>query len=354
MRKTNGNKPAAMKNLQLSILDQSIVRHGETARDAVQETISTVKLAEELGYTRFWISEHHNSTFIAGSTPEVLMVKLADVTSHIRIGSGGIMLPNHSALKVAENFRMLETLFPGRIDLGMGRAPGTDRITSTFLNPSNTFSEQSYLLQLEHLQRFFDDSAATSHGPLLAVPQASGAPQQWILSSSGGSSSIAAKFGLGLAVAKFINGDVTPEVAERYRREFMPSEYFPQPHVLMTISVYCGETEAIAAEMRHYADYVLLQFERGKFDQFGDYKTISEYRFSDAEKERIRYNSGRMISGTPESVKEQLLALAEQFGVDEIIVSCMSGRADLRRRSFELLAEVFDLPARLPSEHASL
>ena len=143
-----------MSKLKLGILDQSIVTQGKTAIDAVEETIATVKLGEKLGFNRFWVSEHHNSSFIAGSTPEVLMVKLADETKHIRIGSGGIMLPNHSALKVAENFRMLETLFPGRLDLGIGRAPGGDRITAALLNPSNDFSEQSYLQQLEYLQHF--------------------------------------------------------------------------------------------------------------------------------------------------------------------------------------------------------
>ena len=190
------------RKLKLGILDQSIVREGSTARDAVQETIETVKLAEQLGYTRFWISEHHNASSIAGSTPEVLLVKLADETNHIRIGSGGIMLPNHSALKVAENFRMLETLFPGRIDLGMGRAPGSDQLTARILNPANDFSEESYLLQLTHLQHYFSDTAGTQYGPLLAVPQAETVPVQWILSSSGGSSAIAARFGMGLAIAK--------------------------------------------------------------------------------------------------------------------------------------------------------
>src|SRR5215210_2833378 len=145
------------RKIKLSILDQSIVREGSTARDAIEETIATAKLAEALGYERFWVSEHHNAASIAGSAPEVLMVKLADETENIRIGSGGIMLPNHSALKVAENFRMLETLFPGRIDLGMGRAPGSDRITASVLNPANDFSEESYLRQLSHLQSFFQD-----------------------------------------------------------------------------------------------------------------------------------------------------------------------------------------------------
>src|ERR1700742_3532939 len=135
------------KNIRLSVLDQSPVRKGVTAEQAVRETVELAKYTEQLGYTRFWISEHHNTGSLAGSTPEVLLAYIASQTKSMRIGSGGIMMPNHSSLKVAENFRMLETLFPGRIDLGMGRAPGTDRITSSLLNPSNTFSEESYLQQ---------------------------------------------------------------------------------------------------------------------------------------------------------------------------------------------------------------
>src|SRR5476649_1435328 len=172
------------KNIRLSVLDQSPVRKGATAEQAVRETIALAKYSDQLGYTRFWVSEHHNTGSLAGSTPEVLLAYLGSQTKNIRIGSGGVMMPNHSALKVAENFRMLETLFPGRIDLGMGRAPGGDRITASLLNPSNDFSESSYLRQLEHLQHFFRDSAGTQRGPILAVPQASTIPLQWILSSS--------------------------------------------------------------------------------------------------------------------------------------------------------------------------
>ena len=152
--------------LRISILDQSIVPKGSTASEAIANTIRLVKLAETSGYHRFWVSEHHNSTMIAGSAPELLMVRLASETHTIRIGSGGIMLPNHSALKVAENFRLLETMYPGRIDLGMGRAPGGDRITASLLNPSNQFSEESYLQQLEYLQAFFHDEASSQYGPL--------------------------------------------------------------------------------------------------------------------------------------------------------------------------------------------
>lgn len=330
-----------MGNLKLGILDQSIVTRNKTAKQALDETIATAKLAERLGYHRFWVSEHHNSSFIAGSAPEILMVKLADVTTRIRIGSGGVMLPNHSAYKVAENFRLLETLFPGRIDLGMGRAPGGDRISASLLNPSNDFSEERYLTQLEHLQHFFNDTAATQHGPVLAVPQAATIPGQWILSSSGGSSRIAARFGLGLAVAKFINGFVTPDTVETYRKHFTPSPQFPRPQALLSVAVLCGETEETAADMRKFLDFVYLQFEKGNFNDFGDETYIRNYHFSAHELERVRYNSGRVISGTKDRVKEQLTRLADEFGVDEIIVTTMSPDVEKRRRSFELLAEAF-------------
>lgn len=332
-----------MKTIKLGILDQSIVHHGKTAKDAFNETIATVKFAEELGYNRFWVSEHHNSTFIAGSAPEVLMARLASVTQNIRIGSGGVMLPNHSTLKVAENFRLLETLFPGRIDLGMGRAPGSDRITASLLNPSNTFSEESYLKQLDHLQHFFTNSAATTYGPLLAVPQCQTIPEQWILSSSGGSGAKAARFGLGLAVARFINGFAGPEIVQNYRKNFKSNAQASQPKVLLSITALCADTEQQALQMRKYLDFVLLQFEQGKFDGFGDVETINKYKFSPSELERIRNNSGRVVSGTKEQVKEQLTKLANAFEVDEIVVSAMANNSAARKRSFELLAKAFEL-----------
>src|SRR5450432_4921741 len=209
--------------VRFSILDQSIVPKGSTAFQAIANTIQLVKQAEDSGLHRFWVSEHHNSAMIAGSAPELLMVRLASETRTIRIGSGGIMLPNHSALKVAENFRLLETMYPGRIDLGMGRAPGGDRITASLLNPSNNFSEESYLQQLEYLQAFFHDEASSQYGPLLAIPQSVSVPEPWILSSSGGSAAIAAKFGMGLAVARFINGFAGKEIVDAYKKNFKPS-----------------------------------------------------------------------------------------------------------------------------------
>lgn len=340
--------------LKLSILDQSIVRKSGTASQAIAETVATAILADRLGFSRFWVSEHHNSTMIAGSVPELLMVKLADETEHIRIGSGGIMLPNHSALKVAENFRMLETLFPGRIDLGMGRAPGSDRITASLLNPSNTFSEESYIQQLEHLQAFFKDEAGTKYGPMLAVPQSPTIPEQWILSSSGGSSAIAAQFGLGLAVAKFINGSASPEIVELYRKKFQPSNSFPEPHAILAIQVLCADTAEKAAAMRKMADYVLLQFEKGNFVPIGTFNEIKDYEFSAMELDRIYANRGRVVSGTASQVKAELTKLADDFNIDEIIVSCMAFSAEDRKRSFELLAETFELKGTISHQHAAM
>ena len=331
------------KKIRLSILDQSIVRKGWTAQRAIEETVATARFADQNGFSRFWVSEHHNSTMIAGSAPELLMVKLADETARIRIGSGGIMLPNHSALKVAENFRMLETLFPGRIDLGMGRAPGGDRITASLLNPSNTFSEESYLEQLQHLQAFFTDEANTQYGPVYAVPQAATIPQQWILSSSGGSSAIAAAFGAGLAIAKFINGNVSTAIVEQYRSAFRPSSTFAKPQALLAVQVLCADTSEKAAELRKLSDYILLQFEKGIFEPVAGYDEIKNLTFSAQELERIAANTGRIVSGTQEEVKDQLTRLANDFDIDEIMVSSMTFLPEDRTRSFELLAEAFDL-----------
>jgi luciferase family oxidoreductase group 1 len=335
------------RKLKLSILDQSIVRKGGTAAQAIAETIETAKLAERLGYNRFWVSEHHNSTLIAGSAPEVLMVRLGDETREIRIGSGGIMLPNHSALKVAENFRLLETLFPGRIDLGIGRAPGGDRITAAMLNPSNTFSEESYLQQLDHLQAFLRDEAATQYGPLLAVPQSPGIPEQWILSSSpGGSSLLAAKYGMGLVIARFINGNAGNEIAKQYRQNFKPSVEMEAPTAMLAIAVLCADDEAKAMQLRKLSDYNLLKFEQGRFEPTGSAEELDDYIFSEDELMRIRNNRGRIVSGTPEQVKKELEALASEFDVDEIVVTTMTYSHEDRLRSFTLLAEAFELECR--------
>lgn len=335
--------------IKLSVLDQSLIPKGGDAREAIHNTVETAQLAERLGYTRFWVSEHHNMASVAGSSPEVLLVKIGDATERIRIGSGGIMLPNHSTLKVAENFRLLEALFPGRIDLGIGRAPGGDRITAHLLNPSNTFSEDSYTEQLDYLQHFFKDEAATQYGRILAVPQVDTAPAQWMLSSTGGSSKIAAKYGMGLAVARFINGNAQPETVQIYKTNFVPSELFPEPQAALSLVVLCAETEEKALQLRKSVEYQIIQMEKGIFEGISHYDLIKDYEFTPMELQRIAASQGRFVAGTPHQVKQQLTRLAEDFGVDEIIVVTWVARQEDRVRSLELLAEAFELAPELSS-----
>ncbi|WP_205711173.1 MsnO8 family LLM class oxidoreductase [Hymenobacter sp. HDW8] len=193
--------------LRLSVLDQSPVRQGGTARQALEETIQLARLTDQLGYTRFWVSEHHNTGTLAGSAPEVLLGRLGAETQHIRLGSGGVMLPHYSALKVAENFRLLETLYPGRIDLGIGRAPGTDRLTAHVLNPQNTFRDEDFVDQLMDLRGFLRDEVVpnTVHEKVKAAPFATTMPELWLLSSSGQSGLFAAHLGASFSFAHFIN-----------------------------------------------------------------------------------------------------------------------------------------------------
>src|SRR5476649_1148874 len=232
-------------NIRLSILDQSPIRKGVDAEQAVKETIALAKHTDALGYTRFWVSEHHNTGSLAGSTPEVLIAHLAGQTKNMRIGSGGIMMPNHSTLKVAENFRMLEALFPGRIDLGMGRAPGTDRLTAAMLNPSNQFREQDFVEQLYDLNNYFHDRGelGTPQAKIRAIPQVLTVPAMWLLSSSGESGLFAAHFGMGLAFAHFINPIGGPQAVARYRERFKPSEDQAEPTASVAIFVFCSEDD---------------------------------------------------------------------------------------------------------------
>jgi luciferase family oxidoreductase group 1 len=331
--------------MKLSILDQSPVRKDGTARQAILETVELVKLAEKLGYTRFWVSEHHNTGSLAGSTPEVLIAHLAGETEKIRLGSGGIMLPNHSALKMAENFRMLETLFPGRIDLGLGRAPGTDRYTASLLNPSNTFSEHDFTQQLVDLTHYLNDTAP--NGPnqkkIRAIPIAETVPDLWMLSSSGQSGVFAAHFGMAFSFAHFINPNGGPHMVKMYKEHFQASENRKQPQANFAIFVMVADTEEKAEQLQAVMDVQMLRIERGVREGVLPYEDIKDYKFSEDELERVQFNRQRMVAGTPEKVKARLKELARSYGVDEIMAVTITHDFADRIRSYELLAEMFDL-----------
>lgn len=339
MRRSNVPTFAGMEKIRLSILDQSHVRLGSTTAGAMQETLNLAKLADELGYYRYWVSEHHNIANIAGSTPEVLMAFLGGQTKQIRLGAAGIMLPNHSALKVAENFRMLEALFPGRIDLGIGRAPGGDRVTARMLNPTNTFSENDFVQQIMDLQHFLTDS----HHSVKAMPKAETVPPLWMLTSSGGSANLAAHFGSALSFAHFINPNGGPEVVAQYRARFKPSASLKAPEANFGIFAFCSEDEEVLERWQTEIDYRILNIERGRDTPIPSYEEIAAMEYMPEEQLRINYNRGRMISGTPKRMRQQIESLCAQYGVNEVVLCTISENAEERITSFKLLAKEFGI-----------
>lgn len=333
------------KQIRLSVLDQSPIRKGVTAVQAVKETIELAKYTDQLGYTRFWVSEHHNTGALAGSTPEVLLAYLGSQTKNIRIGSGGVMMPNHSTLKVAENFRMLEALFPGRVDLGMGRAPGTDRLTAATLNPSNQFREQDFIEQLYDLGNYLHDRGdlGTPQAKIRAIPQVQTIPAMWLLSSSGESGLFAAHFGMGLSFAHFINPNGGPEAIAAYRERFQPSEDLPEPQANMAIFVFCSEDVEKISKHQALMDYRFNQFEKGAGIRPVGFEDIKDVVYSPGEQERILYNRKRVVTGNPTQIKIKLTQLAKSYDVDEIIAVTITENFEDRLQSYRLLAKAFDL-----------
>ena len=337
--------------LRLNVLDQSPIRPGSTPRQALLETVQLARLADRLGYSRFWVSEHHNTNTLAGSTPEVLIAHLGSQTSRIRLGSGGVMLPHYSALKVAENFRLLENLFPGRIDLGMGRAPGGDRITAHALNPHTTFSEQDFVEQLMDLQAYLRDEKVpdTIHEQVMAAPQAPTSPELWLLSSSGQSGLFAAHLGMAFSFAQFINGQGGPAAMRQYRERFRPSRELAAPLANVAVFLLCADTEAKARALRAAMDLMLLRFGRGERGSFPTAAEAAAYEFTSQDQAHLVFNRNRVVSGTPAQVQQQLSVLAAEYDVDEITAVTITADFEDRLRSYELLAEAFEL-APVPTE----
>ncbi|WP_343670306.1 LLM class flavin-dependent oxidoreductase [Chitinophaga sp.] len=336
------------RKIRLSVLDQSPIRKGSNAVEALQESIQLAKLADRLGFTRYWLSEHHNTRALAGAAPEILIARLAAATKYIRLGSGGVMLPNHSTLKVAENFRLLEALYPNRIDLGIGRAPGGDRLTAHILNPSNSFEPREFVQQIHDLEGYLTDSNAlgTVHEKVKAIPVIDTFPGLWMLTSSGESGLLAARQGWALSFAHFIYPVGGPQAVRTYRDRFQPSTFLSQPEANVGIFVFCADTQEKADELQAMMDYRLLSFEKGRFDVYPTWEEVRDYEYTDMEWQRVMANRGRMISGTPANVKMKLTKLADEYQVDEIVVATMTDKAEDRFRSYELLAEQFRLEPR--------
>jgi luciferase family oxidoreductase group 1 len=335
---------ATKPRLRLSVLDQSPVIAGHTARDALAATVELAQMADALGYTRYWCAEHHGLRGVCNPAPEVMLARIGSVTQRIRLGSGGVMLPYYSPFKVAEQFRMLEGLFPNRIDLGVGRAPGGDLRTAQAVAMGQYDRGAQFEEQVRDLSCLLRGDVPPGHlaEGVLLQPMVDSKPELWILGSSDYGGALAARLGLRFAFAHFINAHTGHHVARQYREDFQPG-YDSQPYSAAAIFVICADTDAEAAELERAVDLRRLQMAYGVNAPIPSLAQAESHVPTERDQLIIERERPRTICGTPERVAERMLALREQFAADELVVLSVTATYAARLRTYELLAEAFEL-----------
>ena len=334
--------------MRLSVLDQSPVISGHTPREAVQETIRLVKAADALGYHRYWLAEHHSIAALADPCPEILLSRVAAETTRIRVGTGGILLPYYSPLKVAEQFRMLEALYPGRIDLGVGRAPGGDQATALAMGEGRYPGAEHFPEQVQYLVAYLDGTIPADH-PYAGVkvqPAGPTAPEIWLLGSSDYSGALAAQLGLPFAFAHFISADGGDVVMREYKQRYRPSTREPKPRALLCAHVIAAPTMEEAERLSASISLRRLNMDYGVNAPVPNHDEAHAYPYTDADRRRIAYHRRRVVLGTPAAVRDQLLSMQETFQADELMVITITGDYGTRITSYELLAEAFELDPR--------
>jgi len=328
--------------MHLSVLDQSMIVSGRPPDASIRETLALGPLLEALGYHRFWLSEHHSSDSIAGSAPEIMLGALAARTEKIRLGSAGIMLPHYSSLKVAEQFRVLEALAPGRIDLGVGRAPGSDGRTALALNPNAAEAASGFPSQLRDLMAWVANTPLPEGHPFRGVqaqPVGPTAPEMWILGSSLYGAQVAAYFGLPYCYAYFFTeGQGAAEALHLYQQSYRPRAANPAPHSAIAVSALAAETQTEAERLFSSREAWRAERERGRFVPLPSPQEALAYPFSDAERRRNAEIRERAAVGTPDIVQARLQAIAAALQVDELVLVTAVHDPAARRRSFELIA----------------
>lgn len=326
----------------LSVLDLAPIGSGSTPSEALRRTVELARLAERLGYTRYWLAEHHNLPSVASSAPEVLIGHVASATERIRVGSGGMMLPNHVPLRVAETFQTLEALHPGRIDLGLGRAPGTDPATSRALRPFDGEQFPSLLAEMLSLSRG-DIPADHPLGSVRVMPYDVELPPIWLLGSSGATARLAGSLGLGYSFARHFSPTPPGSAMRAYRESFEPSAQFPKPHAILAVSVICAETEERAQHLAWTLELSLVRFRTGRLGPLPTPEEAMAYPYTALEREAIREYRDLHIVGTPATVRARIEALLTEVQVEEVMISSMIHGQEERLRSYELVAEAFGL-----------
>ena len=332
--------------LALSVLDLSPVSSGSDASRALGNTLELARLADGLGYKRYWLAEHHNLPSVASPAPEVMIGHVASQTSRIRVGAGGIMLPNHAPLKVAETFRVLEALHPGRIDLGIGRAPGTDPVTATALRgPRGSAGAEDFPEQFGELLAFSGGGFPEDHPfrSISAAPEGVDLPPIWLLGSSGYSAKAAGEMGLGYAFASHFSPVDPVPLLGAYRDNFRPSDGFAEPHAILAASVICGETDERAEELASSMGLAWVRMRTGKPGPLPSPEEALAYPYAPGERRLLESYRSMQVVGSVPAVKARLEEIAERTAADEIMVTTMVYDHGERLRSYENLAEAFGL-----------
>jgi luciferase family oxidoreductase group 1 len=324
----------------LSVLDLAPVPTGTPAAECVRRTVDLARLADDLGYLRYWFAEHHSLPSVASSSPEVLIAHVAAHTDRIRVGAGGIMLPNHTPLRVAEAFHTLAALYPGRIDLGLGRAPGSDQVASQALRAFDGNSFAALMSELIALSRS-RFPAGHPFAELTVMPTDVTPPPMWILGSSGAGATAAGRAGLGYSFAShFVPDPPGPSIAA-YRESFTPSPDFPAPHAILAVAVVCADTSAEAERLASTMDLAWLRIERGQFAPLPSPEEVDAHVFTAAERAAVARRRPMAVIGDPPSVREELTQRLARSGADELMVVTNVWSHEARLHSYRLLAEAF-------------
>jgi luciferase family oxidoreductase group 1 len=341
--------------IKLSVLDQSPVSEGSTPADALRNTIELARLVDKLGYERYWIAEHHAIVTLASPAPEILLARVGAETTGIRIGSGGVLLPHYSPLKVVEIFRMLHALYPGRIDLGLGRAPGGGGLEAFALRRERSERPQAddFAEQLIELLAFLHHDFSPDHpfSRIKVSPEMPGAPEVWLLGSSQWSSNVAGKLGLPYAFAHFITPEATSASLGDYRLQFRPSKHLSRPRAIVALGVVCADTEAEAKRLftstRLHIRRIRLHGKRLPVPS-PDHAIaeLGDLAFGADEVVRGGGEWPRYIVGAPEQVREELKRMASDLQVEELMMIAVLHDHQARLHSYQLVAEAFDLPLR--------
>jgi luciferase family oxidoreductase group 1 len=330
--------------IPLSVLDLSPVSAGSTAAQALRNSLDLARLADQLGFTRYWVAEHHNLPAIASSAPDIMIGQIAAVTDRMRIGSGGVMLPNHAPLMVAERFKVLEALFPGRIDLGLGRAPGTDPATSYLLRRRQGISEED-----DFLERFQELMLLETRGfpeghpfhKVRAMPSDVALPPIFLLGSSDYSAQLASQIGAAFAFAHHFATFDAVEAMKLYRDNFQPSPAHYRPYAILATHVVCADTDEEAGWLATTVELNFVRRSKGEYLPLASPEEAAAYDYAPVDRARIAQNASRLTVGSPATVKARLEPLIAATQVDELMVTSMIFDHAARKHSYELLAQAF-------------